>query len=102
MILTLQSPPSLHNRALREAFHDQCQAQVGPLTKKLYRVRFDFYGDYFKDNGEPRRRDVDNQIKVILDEVAKAGGIDDCWLQRHWDRMEVHQAQNEYVVVELW
>lgn len=99
--LELRSPPSLHARELREAFRQQCRDAISFLEKRVYTVRFIFHGNYYKPDGTPTRRDVDNQIKVILDEIARAGGIDDCWLQRRWEPLEVLQSDQEYVEVEL-
>lgn len=59
-----------------------------------------FYGDWYKPNGEPRRRNGDNTLKVLLDEVANAAGIDDKWLTCDC-HFTTHQAATEYVVVEL-
>lgn len=91
----------MHNRAFREAFREQCKRCVPPLDRRIYTVHFAIFGHFYDKAGNPLRRDCDNIVKVALDEIARAGGIDDKWLQRRWSGLEVHESESEYAMISL-
>lgn len=70
------------------------------FPRKLYRVSLVYQGDWFKPNGEPRRRDPDNQTKVLFDVLAECLGFDDCWLNRDFT-VRCEQSASERVNITL-
>jgi Holliday junction resolvase RusA-like endonuclease len=53
------------------------RAQLSMQRHCLYRVELEFFDDWFTKAGEPRKKDVDNMMKPMLDVLASAMGIDD-------------------------
>jgi Holliday junction resolvase RusA-like endonuclease len=101
--LTLTTRVSLHKRDLeaRAALVEEIKAQLrGPLEKRLYHVRVVVKGDFFLPDGRPRRRDSDNIVYTVFNCIAKAGGLDDSYLN-HDFCVHVEQGNAECIEVTL-
>ena len=67
-------------------------AHTGPLTLELV-----FHGRFFHANGEMRKVDLSNRIKLLEDTVAAALHYDDT---RHW-RLVLSKAQSDHEHVQV-
>lgn len=87
--LSLPLPPSLHSKGLiaetRELFRRALDSRKANrrLVRKLYKVEAELWGDWLKADGEPKKNNADNILKVLLDEIGRVFELDDCWLD--WD-----------------
>lgn len=100
--LVLYTHVSLHekNAEARAALVEEIRAQLRcPLERKVWHVEAVVHGNYFLPDGRPRRRDADNQIYTVFNCLAKAGGLDDSYLNRSYS-VRVEQG-DEYVELTL-
>lgn len=57
--------------------------------------------DWYYQNGKPRRYDLFNLQKVLVDAVCEKIGVDDCCLWASTDVRKVHSPSEQYIEVEL-
>ena len=101
--LVLYTHVSLHekNAEARAALVEEIRAQLRcPLERKIWTVRAVVHGDYFLPDGRPRKRDSDNVVYTVFNCLAKAGGLDDSYLNRDFS-VHVEQAETERVEITL-
>lgn len=95
--------PSLHKRdkEQRRKLVEEFRRCPLVITQQLYAVTFDLYGPWLKAGGIPRTNNADNLVKVLLDCIQEAKGINDCWLDWHLLIRKHHTTSSPYARVTL-
>jgi len=95
-------PPSRHRRDLWAVFNEAVRSQLRPgsLSPRIYKVRVEYHGHWYKDAWTPLRRDADSALIVLFDVLASVGGIDDKWFQTDF-HVTTHESSQETVIVDL-
>lgn len=47
-------------------------------SQGTFKMEVFWYGEHWFKNGNPKRRDIDNRVKFLMDQTFKAIGVDDC------------------------
>lgn len=74
-----------------------------PLYRQLCRTRVDFYDHYLHADGTPSAKNIDNNLKILMDAVAKAYGTDDRWLDWRLELQKyvIDESVAPYCVVDI-
>lgn len=80
-------------------------AQLQPLAPQLppaktYSVALEFHGRFLTLDGQPVRRDLDNQTKLLMDAVAEGLGFDDSRVFELHQR-KIHDPEEPHTVVSI-
>ena len=95
--------PSRHKRSAKAAMVEALRhyPAVRQLQKRRYAVRLVFAGKWDDKNGNPKKRDPDSAVIVILDAIAEAAGLPgDQWINRRvsWETV---QSDRETVAITM-
>ncbi len=81
----IQDTDVLRNWKVIAETHLQEQLQEVPSWVKehansqgTFKFEVFWYGEHWFKNGNPKRRDIDNRVKFLMDQTFKAIDVDDC------------------------
>lgn len=104
-MIDLPLPPSTHSKdkAASAAWAVQVQMCLEGLQRPpgtIFEVVLDFYGPWFKDNGEldPKMPDIDRMIHKLLDMIAKQCRYND----RANHRVVMNKISSSYSRCTVW
>ena len=78
-------------RVWKQRVKEQTPRIILPPNTKLRFGPLSFHAKWLTQQGNPRRFDVHNCVKLLVDAVCERLGVDDCWV---WEAGPYHKVES--------